>query len=206
MSTLLNKIKHTAYSSLEFQVCYFFARNCKICLIRGPPVLIERKKSNKNGGKNLNINDVYSLKHIKLEDGSLCFFVSFTDGKGDLIETEISEEIYNHFLSFHREDEAEGRSDRRHLEKSEQTELSLNLRSLVKGLSMDETAIRNIRNEDLHNAIKKLSDEQRNRVELYFFKGKKLREIGVLDNCSPQAVHKSLKRALLKLYRILSKK
>lgn len=71
---------------------------------------------------------------------------------------------------------------------------------------MDETAIRNIRNEDLHNAIKKLSDKQRNRVELYFFKGKKLREIGVLDNYSPQAVHKSLKRALLKLYRILSKK
>ena len=70
----------------------------------------------------MNINDVYSLKHIKLEDGNLCFFVSFTDGKGDLIETEISEEIYNHFLSFHREDEAEGRSDRRHLEKSEQAE------------------------------------------------------------------------------------
>ena len=100
LSTLLNKIKHTAYSSLEFQVCYFFAQNCDFCLIRGPPVLFERKKSNKNGGKNLNINDVYSLKHIKLEDGSLCFFVSFTDGKGDLIETEISEEIYNHFLSF----------------------------------------------------------------------------------------------------------
>ena len=26
---------------------YFFAQNCKICLIRGPPVLFEHKKSNK---------------------------------------------------------------------------------------------------------------------------------------------------------------
>lgn len=29
---------------------YFFAFNCEICLIRGPPVLFERIKSNKTGG------------------------------------------------------------------------------------------------------------------------------------------------------------
>lgn len=39
------------YNALRYiQVRYFFAHNCEICFIRGPPVLFEHKKSNRTGG------------------------------------------------------------------------------------------------------------------------------------------------------------
>lgn len=35
------------HNALEYiQVRYYFAQDCKICLIRGPPVLFEREKLN----------------------------------------------------------------------------------------------------------------------------------------------------------------
>lgn len=34
------------------RMLYFFAHNCEICFIRGPPVQFEHKKSDRTGGKN----------------------------------------------------------------------------------------------------------------------------------------------------------
>lgn len=160
-----------------------------------------------NGGNILKSNNIYSLRIVKSDkSGDFHYFVSFTDSNGDLVETEVSECVYNQLLNFRKKNASEGRSDRRHIEKSEQTEESISLKSYIKELPLDEVVIKNIKNEDLRNAIQELSDIQQKRVEMYFFQGKKLREIGDVDNCSPQAVHKSLKRALMKLYCILAKK
>lgn len=178
-----------------------------VCRNKGHPFQFENKNFKLNGGNILKSNNVYSLRNVKSDkNGDFKYIVSFIDGNGDLVETEVSECVYNHLLKFNKKDASVGRSDRRHLEKSEQTEETITLKSFVKELSLDEIAIRNIKNEDLRNTIQELSAIQQKRVEMYFFQGKKLREIGAVDNCSPQAVHKSLKRALIKLYYILSKK
>ena len=178
-----------------------------VCKNKGPPFQFENKNFKLNGGKILNKNNVYSFRKVKSDKGEgFRYFVSFTDSNGDFVETEVSECVYIQLLNFRKKNESEGRSDRRHLEKSEQTDESIALKSFIKELPLDELVIKNIKNEDLRNAIRELSAIQQKRVELYFFQGKKLREIGDVDNCSPQAVHKSLKRALMKLYYVLSKK
>lgn len=178
-----------------------------VCRNKSPPNQFENRNFKLNGGNILKSNNVYSLRNVKSDkSGDFHYFVSFTDGNGNLVETEVSECVYNQLLNFRKKNASEGRSDRRHIEKSEQTEESISLKSFIKELPLDEVVIKNIKNEDLRNAIQELSAIQQKRVEMYFFQGKKLREIGAVDNCTPQAVHKSLKRALMKLYCILSKK
>ncbi len=149
-------------------------------------------------------NDDYSYR-IESKNGTERYYVSFVNTNKELTETEVPQDTFLALQEFNRKRESISRSDRRHIERSEQTEISLNVKSISKQLSIDETTIRNIRNSDLHQAISKLTLIQQRRVRMYFFEGQKLREIAVYENCSPQAVHKSIKRGLIKLQGILSK-
>ena len=142
---------------------------------------------------------------LKVKMGTERYYVSFVNTNKELTETEVPQDTFLALQEFNRKRESISRSDRRHIERSEQTEISLNVKSIAKQLSIDETTIRNIRNSDLHQAISKLTLIQQRRVRMYFFEGQKLREISVYENCSPQAVHKSIKRGLIKLQGILSK-
>ncbi len=152
----------------------------------------------------MNNNDVY-LYRIETINNKERYYVSFININNELTETEVSQDTFLVLQEFNRKQESLSRSDRRHIERSEQTEISLNVKSISKQLSIDETTIRNIRNNDLHKSIRKLSQIQQRRVRMYFFERQKLREIAVYENCSPQAVHKSIKRGLIKLQCILSK-
>lgn len=145
------------------------------------------------------------LYRIENKNGTERYYVSFVNTNKEFIETEVPQDTFLALQEFNRKRESISRSDRRHIERSEQTEISLNVRNIAKQLSIDETTIRNIRNSDLHQAISKLTQIQQRRVRMYFFEGQKLREIAVYENCSPQAVHKSIKRGLIKLQVILSK-
>lgn len=188
----------------KIQVRYFFAQNCEICMIRAPPVLFERKNSNRTEENTLDNNDVYSYR-IESKNETERYYVSFINANNELTETEVPKDTFLALQEFNRKRESLSRSDRRHIEKSEQTEISLNVKNIAKQLSMDETTMRNIRNRYLHQAISKLTKIQQRRLRMYFFEGHKLREIAVYENCSPQAVHKSIKRGLIKLRGILSK-
>ena len=55
--------------TIQFYSFYFFAQNCEICFIRGPPVLFERKKSNRTEENTLDNNDDYSYR-IESKNGT----------------------------------------------------------------------------------------------------------------------------------------
>lgn len=101
-------------------------------------------------------NDVYSYK-IERENEKERYYVSFVNTNKELKETEVPQDTFLALQEFSRKRESISRSDRRHIERSEQTEISLNVKSIAKQLSIDETTIRNIRNRDLHQAISKLT-------------------------------------------------
>ncbi len=75
----------------------------------------------------------------------------------------------------------------------------------TKEQSTEEVAIQNIQIEILKKEISKLSEVQRRRIFLYFFHGMSLDEIAVIDNCTPQAIHKSIKNSIKILSYILKK-
>ncbi len=149
-------------------------------------------------------NDDYSYR-IESKNETERYYVSFVNTNNELTETEVPQDTFLALQEFNRKREGISRSDRKHIERSEQTEISLNVKNIAKQLTIDETTIRNIRNSDLHQVISKLTQIQQRRDRMYFFEGQKLREIAVYENCSSQAVHKSIKRGLIKLQGILSK-
>lgn len=153
----------------------------------------------------MNENDVYSYR-IETENERERYYVSFLNVKNEVVETEVSYDTFLSLHDFNKKQHSQSRSDRRHLERTEQTEISLNTKSLIKVLSMDESAIRNIENKNLYKAISKLPPIQQKRLKMYYFGGLKLREIADYENCSHQAVHKSIKRALMKLRVMLPKR
>ena len=65
----------------------------------------------------------------------------------------------------------------RHYEQSEQTEIPLNLRAIDKPESVEDAVIRKLEYERLYQAISQLSDTQRRRLILYYFKGLTYKQI-----------------------------
>ncbi len=149
-----------------------------------------------------NDNYIYRIENV---NGIERYYVSYVDTNNGLEETEVTQATFLALQEFSRIQENASRSDRRHIEKKENIETYLNMRNISKQLSVYETTILDIKNRDLHKAISKLSCTQQRRVMEYFFEGRKLKEIAVCDNCSLQAVHKSIKKALVKLQEILTK-
>lgn len=140
------------------------------------------------------ISDNYECR-IEEKNGIIHYFAKMINEYDDDIEVEVSEEVYNELTQNHREDSAQGRQARRHLERTEMTEKKIHEKRLFKAMNVDELIVKKIDDVELHKAIDRLVESQRKRVYLYFFEGLKLREIAEIQNCTPQAIYKSLKKA-----------
>lgn len=79
--------------TIQFYSFYFFTYNCEICFIRGPPVLFERKKSNRTEENTLDNNDDYSYR-IESKNGTERYYVSFVNTNKELTETEVPQDTF----------------------------------------------------------------------------------------------------------------
>ena len=78
--------------------------------------------------------------------------------------------------------------------------------SINKEISIEENFIEQEINNELHNAINKLTDIQKERIIKYYFKNMKLEEIANEEGTSFQAVSKSINKSIKKLKEILKNK
>lgn len=69
--------------------------------------------------------------------------------------------------------------------------------------SFESEAISNIENEILKEAIKKISEKHRRRLELCFFKGLTFKEIGISENVSKMAICYSIQATIKRLKKLL---
>ena len=125
----------------------------------------------------------------KIEDQH---FLSFRDGQGVLREITIDKELFELMDRFGLEDLSYLNAVDRHYEQSAQTETSLNLRAIDKSESFEDAVIRKLEYGRLHHAISQLSDTQRRRLILYYFKGVTYKQIAKRERCPFQAVAKSV--------------
>lgn len=112
----------------------------------------------------------------------------------------VTREVYEALLhTFRREQHAQLMRDIRHL----------TLKGYVEGeteefvneneLSLEDEVIRQMNLEILQKAIQSLTQEQKERLYLYFFKGKSVREIARIQGTNRSAVWNSIKKTLLQL-------
>lgn len=133
------------------------------------------------------------------------YYLKFKDGQNSVHEMEISKELHNAFDSFELEDNRQRGFYERHIEHSEVWDYVFDEAANEDEDSLEDTVIRNLEYEQLHKAMEKLTEVQKKRVYLYYFKGLTYKEIAEMENCSLQPVVRSITGALEKIKKYFDK-
>lgn len=133
------------------------------------------------------------------------YYLSFKDGQGVRHEMEIQKDLFDMLNRFELDDLSILNEWDRHIEHFEQTEQSLNRRACAKAESVEDTVLRNIEYEQLHQAISMLTETQQRRLKLYYFQGLTDKQIAEIEGCSISAVGGSIFAAIENIKKILSR-
>ena len=123
------------------------------------------------------------------------YYIEFADGQRKEYCMEISRELYEVFDSFELDDLRHLNIADRHIEQSEIYDITLHRRSRQVGESAENEAIWKIALEELYTAISMLPAIQKRRLVLYYFAGLTYEQIAEIENCSFQAIAKSVTTA-----------
>ena len=144
---------------------------------------------------------------LSIEDNNT-YKVSFKGSYNKINTVEINEEIFKAFDSFELADLSQMNEDDLHRDARviNNTEESDNIifNSMVEhNTSLENIVENNILNEEIKNAINKLSEVQKRRIILYYFLNYTQREIADIEGTSIRAVQYTLNSALNKLRELL---
>lgn len=132
------------------------------------------------------------------------FFVSFRDGEGIRIETELTREQYLLFDRFELEDKKEANERERHYEQSEQYETTLFHRAAwFEEEPVEDAVLERLEKEALREALWVLPATQRRRLVMYYFGGLTYDEIAEKEHCTKMPVKRSIDAALEKIKKFL---
>ena len=147
----------------------------------------------------------YEIFSVGIDTDTPHFYVSFKDGQDVQICMEIDKAVFDLLDRFELYDLSFLNEWDRHIEHSELTEAALHARAIADIESVEITAYRSMRNEQLRRAIAALPETQRRRLVMYYFDGLTYEEIAERERCTHPAVIKSVKAAISKLKKYFSK-
>lgn len=145
--------------------------------------------------------DKYNPYEIYEKNGK--YYVSFHNGEKEYKDLEIGKNVYEAFNTFELQDVSHMNAVDRHLEQSEVWDSSLYERAIKKEESVEDTVLKKLEEERLHNAIQKLSEIQRRRLIKYYFEEMTYEQIAQEEGCSFRRVAKSVKAAIENLKKII---
>ena len=108
----------------------------------------------------------------------------------------VSYEVAEFLESDRKRQEAEKRSDRRHISKSDSETVLANVPITSQPDPTLDAVIRNLTLQKLQDVIAKLSDSERDLIMMYFFQEYTMEQIGQKFGISKMAVSKQLKKLL----------
>ena len=146
--------------------------------------------------------DKYNPYTLSIENEE--YYVSFINGQGVQCKEKITPELYELFNRFELEDISQLNAISRYYEQSELTEGTLNQRTLVKPLPMEDVVYKKMMCEQVHAAISTLPAVQRRRIILYYFEGLTYEQIAMVEGCTHQAINKSIVAAEKKIKKYFS--
>lgn len=127
------------------------------------------------------------------------FLLKFKDSKNTIQIVELSNDMYNVFNAFELEDISMMHKVEKYIEHSEVYEDTLYKRALNKPISVEEEIERRDNIYKLKNAIENLPPVQKRRIRMYYFDDLKLEDIARIEECTFQAISKSINQAILNL-------
>lgn len=135
---------------------------------------------------------VYTLREESCADGVTRYFISFKDSTGAYQNLNVSKELYFAFRELERKNRNLQQSDQRHREFNEVYDETLNRRARYIPKSVEKIIIETECSEILHKTIDSLPEIQRRRFLLYYEYDYNYYEIGAMENCTAQAVRRSV--------------
>lgn len=194
---------NTNYISFMNMVGIFLFKRC-----RSPPIYQFYEKKKLIGGRKM----VRLPKRRKSKDNPYTiiimdgkYYLTFKDSKNIFQTVELSMEIYEIFNKFELEDISQMHKVDKHIEHSEVYEESLYKRALEKPMSLEEQIEYNDDILNLKQALDKLPETQKRRIKMYYFDNLSLEQIAQIEECSFQAISKSILTGVTNLKKNLKK-
>ena len=124
----------------------------------------------------------------------------YKDAIGEIEYTYVSEEVYEALVNtFRKEAHAEEMRDLRHVTKDGYVEGDTEDLLIETEESVEDYVIRQLEIKQLQKAMQQLTENQKERLQLYFFEGLTYRQIGEKLGISDKSVRESIDAALKKL-------
>ena len=139
--------------------------------------------------------DSYTLEHINI-NGQNKYYLSFKDSVDQDCKIEIDKEIFDAYMTSRKAYTKIKNETSRHLEHLPLSEIEIYRRSFYPSKSTEETVIKNLENERVHEV-------QNRRIELHIINKITIREVARLENVKKRQIEKSLNLGLKKLRKIL---
>lgn len=127
------------------------------------------------------------------------FYVVFKDGQGDENKVEVNNDVFSLFNDNELHDISQLNEFDRHIEHSEQSEITLHKKTLSDNIPLEDIIISKIRNGKLKEMLICLSPLQRERIILFYWERFTCSEIAEIQGCTRQAVSLIIRRARKKL-------
>ena len=127
------------------------------------------------------------------------FYVVFKDGQGDENKVEVNNDAPSLFNDNELHDISQLNEFDRHIEHSEQSEITLHKKTLSDNIPLEDIIISKIRNGKLKEMLICLSPLQRERIILFYWERFTCSEIAEIQGCTRQAVSLIIRRARKKL-------
>ena len=128
----------------------------------------------------------------------------YKDAIGEIEYTYVSEEVYEALVNtFRKEAHAEEMRDLRHVTKEGYVEGDTEDLLMETEESVEDYVIRQLEIKQLQKAMQQLTENQKERLQLYFFEGLTYRQIGEKLGISDKSVRESIDAALKKIKKII---
>lgn len=137
------------------------------------------------------LDKAYTLREESVQNITH-YYISFTDSTGEFQDLEVSETLYFEFRQLERKNRNLQQSDQRHKEHNEVYEETLNRRAVFKPKGVEELIMETELSELFHKTIAILPEIQKRRFLLYHEYDLNYYQIGAMENCTPQAVRRSV--------------
>lgn len=141
---------------------------------------------------------------LRTEEIGACthYYVLFIDSQNIKRELEVNFEIYSTLEESLREEANLARKERKYAEQSKLSDTALHKRTINKVLPVDEFVLKKIFLERVLKAIEALPAVQKRRLTLYY-QGLTYQQIAKQEDCTQQAVAKSVKVGKMVLEKLL---
>ena len=130
--------------------------------------------------------------------------IEYKTANGNKISVEVSTSVKEVLEETDRKIRSQGRQDRRRLDFTPLTDEFLELYLLAATEDTADLYEKIERDARLHEAIDKLTEVQKRRLCLYYFRGLKYREIAELESVNTASIGQSIRHALKQLYKLLA--